>query len=134
MTLIRRPRHRYWSFAALACLAIRLAVAILHVPPAIAGVAPAGQFPSQVVLCTAPGVWVVQLDENGQPIGPKVPAVGQDCPVCSTLSSAPLALAPDVASLPIPFAAPIAVTQHRTALVIGRKPFVVLGCDPPSKS
>jgi hypothetical protein len=118
----------------LACLAIRLVVAILHVPPAFAGVTPAGDFPTQAVLCTASGMWVVQLDENGQPVGPKRPATNQDCPVCSALSGAQLALAPDVASLPIPFAAPSSVTEHRSALVIGRKPFVVRGRDPPSKS
>ena len=118
----------------MACLAIRLIIAILHVPPAAAGVVPVGEFPSQVVLCTASGMWIVELDENGQPVGPKLPAIGQDCPVCSTLSGAPLALAPDVASLPLPFATPITATEHRTALVIGRKPFVVRGRDPPSKS
>jgi hypothetical protein len=116
----------------LACLAIRLVVAVLHVPPAFAGVTPAGDFPTQVVLCTASGMWIVELDENGQPVGPKLPAIGQDCPVCSTLSGAPLALAHDVASLPLPFDAPIAVTENRTALVMGRKPFVVRGRDPPS--
>ena len=87
-----------------------------------------------MVLCTASGLWVVQLDDNGQPIGPKLPAIGQDCPVCSTLLSVPLAPAPDVESLPVPFAAPIAVMQHRTAHVTGRKPFVVRGRDPPSES
>lgn len=133
-TLRRRLRHRNWALAALACLAIRLVIATLHVPPAMAGVAPTGDFPSQVVLCTASGMWIVQLDENGQPVGPKRPAISQDCPVCSTLSGAPLALAPEVASLPIPFAAPIAATVHRTALVIGHRPFVVRGRDPPSKS
>lgn len=130
----RRLRHRYWAFAALACLAIKLVIAVLHVPPAFAGVTPTGEFPTQVVLCTASGMWVVQLDENGQPVGPKRPAISQDCPVCSTLSGAPLALAPEAASLPIPFAAPIAATEHRTALMIGRRPFVVRGRDPPSKS
>ena len=62
-------------------------------------------------------MWIVQLDENGQPVGPKLPAIGQDCPVCTTLSGAPLALAPDVASLPVPFVAPIAAGEHRTALL-----------------
>lgn len=119
---------------ALACLAIRLVIAVLHVPPAFAGVTPAGDFPTQVILCTASGMWVVQLDENGQPVGPKRPATNQDCPVCSALSGAQLALAPDVARLSIPFAAPIAATEHRLALVIGRRPFVVRGRDPPSKS
>lgn len=130
----RRFRNRYWAFAALACLVTRLVIAALHVPPALAGVLPSNEFPSQVVLCTASGMWIVQLDENGQPVGPKLPAIGQDCPVCSTLSSAPLALACDAASIPIPSAAPISVTGHRTALVIGRKPIVVRGRDPPSKS
>jgi len=100
----------------------------------MAGVAPTGEFPSQVVLCTASGMWIVQLDENGQPVGPKLPAIGQDCPVCSTLSGAPLALAHDGASLPVPFAVPITAGERRTALVLGRKPFVVRGRDPPSKS
>jgi len=132
--LRRRFRHRYQALAALACLAIRLAIAVLHVPPAIAGVAPVGEFPSQVVLCTASGMWIVKLDDNGQPVGPKLPAIGQDCPVCSTLSRTPLALAHDVASLPGPIAVPFATTEHRAALVLGRKPFVVRGRDPPSKS
>ena len=118
----------------MACLAIRLVITVLHVPPAIASVADTSEFPSQLVLCTASGMWIVQLDEKGQPVGPKVPAIGQDCPVCSTLSGAPLALAPAVASLPVPFAAPLIATEHRSALVLGRKPFVVRGRDPPSKS
>ena len=134
MTLLRQRRHRYWAVAALTCLAIRLAIAVLHVPSAIAGGTSAGEFPSQVVLCTASGMRIVQLDENGQPVAPKLPVIGQDCPVCSTISGAPLAPPPQAASLPVPFVTPIAVTQHRSALVTGRRPFVVRGRDPPFKS
>jgi hypothetical protein len=79
-------------------------------------------------------MWIVQLDENGEPLGPKVPAIGQDCTVCSTLSDAPLALLPRLASLPEAFATALAAPQRRTALVIERKPGVVRSRAPPSKS
>jgi hypothetical protein len=130
--LRRRLRHRYWAFAALACLTLRLVIAVLHVPAA--GAAPSGEFPSQVVLCTASGMWIVQLDENGEPFGPKVPAIGQDCPVCTTLLDTPIAPLPRLAGPSEAFATPLAAPQRRTALVIERKPGVLRSRAPPSKS
>jgi len=113
-------------------LAFRLLIAAVHVPPAAAGAQPAapGLF-SQIVLCTASGFRVVQLDENGNPVEPGKSPPQQSCPICTALSGAPLALAPSMDLLAVPQFAAVFISEYRSALVIGSKPLVARGRDPP---
>jgi len=130
--LKRRAWRRFGAVCALAGLAIRLLIAAVHVPPAVAGVAPgAAAFLSQIVLCTASGLRIVQLDKDGKPIEPGKSRPPQSCPICTALSGAPLALAPSAAVLPAPKWVAAFAPERRAALVIGHKPLVVRGRDPP---
>lgn len=119
---------------ALAGLAIRLLLAAVHVPPAVAADASdqASLF-SQIVLCTGSGLRIIQLDKDGKPLDPsKAPGTAQSCPICTSLSHAPLALAPAAEVVPLPqLARAIFLTQRRDALVQRRKPLVTRGRDPP---
>jgi Protein of unknown function (DUF2946) len=133
--LKRRTLRRYGTVLALMGLAFRLLIAAVHVPPAAAGALPAspGLF-SQIVLCTASGFRVVQLDEDGNPVEPGHSPPQQSCPICTALSGAPLALAPSMDLLPVAQFADVFISEHRTALVAGRKPLVTRGRDPPHQA
>ncbi len=116
----------------MAGLAFRLLIAAVHVPPAVAGIAPgAAAFLSQIVLCTSSGFQVVKLDKDGNPVDPGKPRPQQSCPICSSLSSAPLAPAPALIVLPRPGHASYALVVERAPLVVGHRPLVVRGRDPP---
>lgn len=114
-------------------LAFRLFIVAVHVPPAMAApTSDAASLFSQIVLCTASGLRVIKLDENGKPVDPsKSPGTAQSCPICTSLSGAPLALAPAANVLPMPQLAALYRAELRTALVIGRAPLVARGRDPP---
>jgi hypothetical protein len=115
-------------------LAFRLFIVAVHVPPAVAAPASdAASLFSQIVLCTASGLRVIKLDENGKPVDPsKSPGTAQSCPICTSLSGAPLALAPALNVLPVPQQiAALFRAELRTALVIGHAPLVARGRDPP---
>jgi len=133
--LKRRRWRKFGTVFALTSLAIRLLVAALHVPPAMAARSPeAASLFSQIVLCTATGYRVVQLDENGQPTEPgKSPPLnaGVGCPICMTLSATPMAPAPTPIIIPPPRLRAVASQERHAPLVIGRKPLVVRGRDPP---
>jgi hypothetical protein len=132
--LKRRLLHRYGIALALMGLAFRLFIVAVHVPPGAATqTSNANSLFSQIVLCTAQGLRIVKLDENGKPADPsQSPGSAQGCPICTSLSGAPLALAPALNVLPVP--EPLAAlfrAELRSALVIGHAPLVVRGRDPP---
>lgn len=115
-------------------LAFRLFILAVHVPPAVAlPASDATSLFSQTALCTVQGQRIIKLDENGKPVDPsRSPGRAQGCPICTSLSSAPLALAPALNVLPVP--EPLAAlfrAELRSALVIGHAPLVVRGRDPP---
>ena len=131
----RRTVRKWGSFAAVLGLAIRLAIAALHVPPAVAGALPGDDFLSQLVLCTSSGLRVVQLDESGQPVDPdQSPSSAPGCPICTSLSAAPFALAPDAVELNVPHTIATALDDRPVLLSVGRKPLVVRGRDPPARA
>lgn len=135
--MTRKQWREIGTAFALASLAIRLLIAVVHVPQAVAVEPGTVSLFSQVVLCTASGSRVVQLDENGQPVDPdNAPPLdaGLSCPVCTTLSAAPMASVPVATSLPVPPALFAATPLSATAHVMGRKPLVTRGRDPPTQA
>ncbi len=127
----RRFWRRYGAALAVIGLAFRLVVVAVHVPPAIAAPDAASLF-SQIVLCTASGLRIIKLDENGKPVDPsQSPGTAQSCPICTSLSGTPLALAFAADVLPMPKLAALYRAELRAALVIGRAPLVARGRDPP---
>ena len=134
MRIVCRWRRR-WTAIALASLATRLLIAAIHVPPAAAATDPeAASLFSQIVLCTASGYRVVKLDADGNPLEPDSSPplnAGVSCPVCMTLSAAPLAPSPPEIVIPAPRLVAYAVYERRLALVAGKKPLVARGRDPP---
>jgi DUF2946 family protein len=131
---MRRNWRSYASAFALVGLAFRLLIAAVHVPPAVAAGPEAASLFSQTILCTASGYRVVQLDAAGQPVdqdqAPPLDA-GSSCPVCMTLSAAPLAPLPSTIAVPPP---PIAMAVQPVLYAepeLGRKPLVTRGRDPP---
>lgn len=132
--MTRKQWRKFGTAFALASLAIRLLIAAVHVPPAIAADADAASFLTQTILCTASGYRVVQLDQDGQPVDPdNAPPLnaGVSCPVCTTLSAAPMAPAPPEITLAPPRLLIDGTPTRLTACVTGRKPLVTGGCDPP---
>jgi len=133
--LKRKVWRRYGTVLALMGLAFRLLIAAVHVPPAIAAPNPEAASPfSQIILCTASGYRVVQLDENGQPVEPDSSPplnAGNSCPVCMTLSATPMAPAPTELSLPTPRVVIVTAHRRRSPLVVGHRPLVARGRDPP---
>ena len=131
---MRRSWRRYASAFALVGLAIRLLIAAVHVPPAVAASPDAASLFSQTILCTAAGYRIVQLDADGQPVDPDNPPpldAGTSCPVCTTLSATPLAPLPAALAIPLPPAVIAEQTQPLATPELGRKPLVTRGRDPP---
>jgi Protein of unknown function (DUF2946) len=130
-------RHELAAVLALAGLLFRLLIVAVHVPPSAAaqtaaGAPSAASLFSQIVLCTATGLRVVQLDENGNPVDPgQSPGSAQSCPICTSLAGASLAPAPTLIALPVPAYARYAIAFEREPLVAGHKPLVARGRDPP---
>ncbi len=133
---MKRKNHRRWGYlTALLSLSIKLVIVALHVPPAMAGGLPGDGLFSQIVLCTAAGYRVIQLDENGQPVetDQNPGSNAQSCPICTSLSGAPFAPVPDSVALPLPSAAVAAFNERADSLVMGDKPLVVRGRGPPAQ-
>lgn len=131
---MRRSWRTYASAVALVGLAIRLLIAAVHVPPAVAAGPDAASLFSQTILCTASGYRMVQLDADGQPVAPDdAPPLdaGTSCPVCTTLSATPMAPSPAALAIPLPPAVIAEQTPPLAAPELGRKPLVTRGRDPP---
>lgn len=121
---------------ALAGLLLRLLIVAVHVPPAAAQVAlQAPSLFSQIVLCTAAGLRIVKLDADGNPVEPQQsPGSAQSCPICTSLSGAPLALAPTLVALPLPAYAGYVPSFERAPRVAGYAPLLARVRDPPHRT
>ncbi len=137
-----RRQRRYASVIALS-IALKLIIAGLHVPMAVAaigtagagdanvGAVPASSF-TQFIICTPSGVKTLTLDKNGEPIEvPTAPQALADCGLCSVLHAGLTALAPSAVSVALPHSHLAAVLGAPDAPCTPSAPRLARGHDPP---
>jgi len=122
-------------------LVLKVIIAGLHVPLAVAGVGSADGTPgvaaqsanfAQFIICTPTGIKTFTLDENGDPTEvPTTPHVLADCGVCSVLQTGVVALTPVADIYRLEQSPPAAVSSTHDVLCPPSAPRLARGYDPP---
>lgn len=136
-------RQRQCALVLVLSLLLKLIVAGLHVPMAVAaaGVGPSGsaqdvsaptQSLSQLIICTPSGIKTLIFDEDGHPSeAPTAPQVTIDCGLCSVLQAGSAGLTPDQVSATVPQITSVMVVFGRDAPCTPGAPRFARGQDPP---
>lgn len=137
-----RFRRQSWiARVTVVSLLLKLAVAALHMPLALAaspGIEP-GAHPSasnttltQVVICTPTGLHTLTLDGDGNPVdAPSAPSMAPECGLCSVLNVGLNTTLPEASALAAPVQTTASVAKSHDAVCHPEPLRLAHGYDPP---